>query len=69
MFACQQNHHVQVVNFYTAELTDKMLFKYHKDTVISISWLEDDTGFVTTGKDNLLLLWRLFPGTGDGVGK
>jgi hypothetical protein len=34
-----------------------------------ITWLEDDTGFVTTGKDNLLSLWRLYPGTGDGVNK
>jgi len=35
--------------------------------VKAITWLEDDTGFVSSGKDNLLLFWRLYPGSSDGL--
>ena len=28
--------------------------------------MDDDSGFVTTSKDNKVNFWRLFPGTGDG---
>ena len=58
---------MQVFNFYTGETSEKMTFKGHSDTVKCITWLEDDSGFVTTAKDNELALWRLHPGTGDGV--
>ena len=54
-------------NFYTGETSEKMTFKGHQDTIKCITWLEDDSGFITTGKDNELMMWRLHPGTGDGV--
>jgi len=44
-----------------------MTFKGHTDTVKCIEWLEDDSGFISTAKDNELFFWRLHPGTGDGV--
>ena len=54
-------------NFFTAESPYDYTFKGHTDTVKCITWLEDDSGFITSGKDNDLALWRLHPGTGDGA--
>ena len=67
MFACQNGKNIQVFNFYTGESPDKFNFRGHTDTVKCIAWLEDDSGFVTTAKDNEMALWRLHPGTGDGA--
>jgi len=41
-------------------------YKGHTDTIKTIAWLEDDSGFVTTSKDNAVAFWRLFTGTADG---
>jgi WD40 repeat protein len=56
-----------VYNFYTGECPSEFTFRGHKDAVKAITWLEDDTGFVSTGKDNMLLFWRLHPGSSDGI--
>lgn len=38
-------------NFYTGECKSDMAFKNHKGKVKSISWFDDDSGFVSAGLD------------------
>jgi WD40 repeat protein len=58
-FAVQAGLNINVYKFYTGELGD-FIFKGHTNNPKSISWLEDDTGFVSCGMDSNILLWRLY---------
>jgi len=60
-FACTHQNVVQVYKFYTGETQNDFYFKGHGHHVKSISWLEDDTGFVTCGNDSVIFLWKLYP--------
>lgn len=58
-FACQNAANIQVYKFYTGESPENFVFKGHTGVVKSISWLEDDTGFVSCGWDCSIFLWKL----------
>lgn len=36
-----------------------MIFKNHRGKVKSISWFDDDLGFVSTGLDAMIYIWDL----------
>lgn len=59
-FAVQSSQTVSVYKFYTGESPPEFSFKGHTHFIRSISWLEDDTGFVTCGSDHSVFLWKLF---------
>lgn len=61
LFACQNGSNIQVFKFYTAETPQSYLFKGHDSFVRSINWLEDDSGFVSSGYDNVIYFWRFPP--------
>ena len=75
LFACQSGiSNVSVYKFYTAERPDEFFFKCCEDKptekpIKSISWLDDDSGFVTCTFDQSVHLWKLYPQTGDNVGR
>ena len=48
-----------VYNFFTGVLHENYIFTFHKAHVKSISWLEDDSGFVSTATDSSIAVWRL----------
>lgn len=60
-FACQSGQNIQVFKFYTGETNNDFFFRGHDKLVKSISWLEDDTGFVSCGWDQNVILWKLYP--------
>ena len=45
--------------FYTAENPPHYKFKDHSGLIRSISWLDDDTGFVSSGWDATIFMWKL----------
>jgi|Transcript_17140 WD40 repeat protein len=49
LFACQNDKDVWVYKFYTASIIQQFKFSMHTQPVKRISWLDDDTGFVTCG--------------------
>jgi len=36
-----------------------MIYKNHKGKVKSISWFEDDSGFISAGLDQMIYVWDL----------
>ena len=60
LFAASNGHVIQVFNFYTAENPAEFHFKGHSGKVSSISWHEDDTGFVSVGADGNCYEWKLY---------
>ena len=64
MFACQHQTSIHVFKFFTAECPVNYIFKGHQGHIRSISWLEDDTGFVTSALDASIMVWKLNPGEG-----
>ena len=48
-----------VINFFSGVLVDDYVFEFHKTNIRSISWLEDDIGFVSTAGDSTLAVWLL----------
>jgi|LakMenE18May11ns_1017448.scaffolds.fasta_scaffold8427272_1 hypothetical protein len=50
-----------VYKFYTAECPNEFNFKGHIAAIKKIVWFEDDTGFVTVGLDNFIMMYLLFP--------
>lgn len=50
---------IHVFKFYTAENPPHYVFKAHVGIVQCVAWLEDDSGFVSTGWDSAMYLWRL----------
>ena len=61
LFACQNDKQIWVYKFYTAECPVQFQFEGHVQPVKRISWLEDDTGFVSCGGDAILHMWKLYP--------
>ena len=59
-FACQNAQNINVYKFYTGETSNDFFFKGHSNLIKSISWLEDDTGFVSCGWDSSVYLWKLY---------
>ena len=44
-------------------MADNYVFSWHKGNIRTITWLEDDSGFISTAGDNTLAVW-LLPKTG-----
>ncbi len=59
LVAIQNQSEVHVYRFFTAELPANYTFGWHLSSVKSITWNEDDTGFVTAGIDNSIAVWQL----------
>lgn len=59
LFAAANTNSICVYNFYTGENRSDMVFKNHKGRVKTISWFEDDTGFVSAGLDGMIYIWDL----------
>lgn len=59
LFAAANTNSINVYNFYTGENRSDMAFKNHKGRVKTISWFEDDTGFVSAGLDGMIYIWDL----------
>lgn len=59
LLAVQKGNSVLVYNFFTGVLHENYVFTFHKAHVKSISWLEDDSGFVSTAADSSIAVWRL----------
>jgi WD40 repeat protein len=57
LVAIQNRGEVHVYRFFTAELPSNYIFAWHSGSVKSITWNEDDTGFVTTAIDNSIAVW------------
>ena len=45
--------------FYTAENPNNYVFKKHNGLIRKISWLQDDTGFISIGWDSAVYGWKL----------
>jgi WD40 repeat protein len=60
MFAASNGHIIQVFNFYTGENLANMQFKAHTGKVRSITWAEDDLGFVSAAMDGTVYEWRFY---------
>lgn len=65
LFACQNEKEIWVYKFYTAQLPQHFKFVAHTQPVKRISWLDDDTGFVSCGQDAMIYVWKLYPFKGD----
>ena len=50
---------VHVFRFFQGERPDSYCFYGHENKVVSINWLDDDTGFITIGRDSKIAYWRL----------
>lgn len=59
MFAAVQGTQIHVFKFYTAENPPHYIFKSHVGIVSCIAWFEDDSGFVSTGWDSAIYVWKL----------
>ena len=59
LFACQNQSNICVYKFYTAENPINYVFKKHHGIIRSIDWLEDDTGFISSGWDASIYFWKL----------
>lgn len=47
------------MNFYTGQVPANYVFTWHKANVRSISWLEDEVGFVSSDADCTIAVWML----------
>lgn len=59
LFACQNGSFINVFKFFTAENPAHYVFKAHTGPVRRISWLDDDSGFISCGWDQTVYLWKL----------
>ena len=57
-FACVANtpntSNVHVFDFYTGEVSERMMFSGHLGRVMSIDWFSNDMGFTTCGSDGFI---------------
>lgn len=61
LFACTDNHNIKVFRFYQGDCPEGYTFKEHVNKVRSITWFDDDSGFVSSGIDGVCLAWKLNP--------
>jgi len=61
LFACMFVNFIHVYNFYTAQNPVNYTFKAHSGMIRSITWLQDDSGFVSSALDSTIHMWRLNP--------
>ena len=61
LFACMFLNLIHVYNFYTGCTPPHYVFKGHNGPIRSISWLQDDTGFVSSALDSNIIMWTLNP--------
>ena len=59
LFACQNGSTISIYKFFTVENPMQYIFKAHLGLIRSISWLEDDTGFISSGWDASIYMWKL----------
>lgn len=59
LFACHNTNNIQVYRFYTAECPVQYNFRAHNGVIRSISWLDDDSGFVSSSVDADVIMWQL----------
>ena len=50
---------VHLFKFFHGDRPENYVFRGHENKVTSITWLEDDSGFITIGKDSKIAYWRL----------
>ena len=50
---------IHLFKFYTAENPPHYTFKAHVGIVQCVSWLDDDSGFISSGWDSSMYLWKL----------
>jgi len=50
---------VVVVNFWTMAQPENYIFSWHKNTVRSISWLENEIGFVSADQNFTIAVWLM----------
>ena len=48
-----------VVNFWTMAQPENYIFSWHKNTVRSISWLENEIGFVSADQNFTIAVWLM----------
>lgn len=59
LFACQNGSTISIYKFFTVENPMQYIFKAHLGLIRSIAWLEDDTGFISSGWDASIYMWKL----------
>jgi WD40 repeat protein len=59
LFAAATANHIQVYKFYTGEGPPELQFKGHCGRVKCISWLEDDSGFISCGWNGDVIFFKL----------
>ena len=59
LFACANQISIHIYRFYTASLPQEYVFKEHQSRIKCITWMDDDTGFITAALDGSVLVWRL----------
>jgi len=63
LFACANSALINVYKFYHPE--NPQIFKGHNGMIRCIAWLDDDSGFVSSGWDASIYVWKLSNGTED----
>ena len=59
LVACMNLFSIQVFNFWTCHCPEEYNFKIHAGKVKSITWYEDDSGFISSGMDGAVYHWDL----------
>jgi len=63
LFAVSNGSAINVYKFYLPE--NPQVFKGHNGTIKCIAWLDDDSGFVSSGWDASIYVWKLNTGSTD----
>ena len=59
MFAAASGQTIHVYNFYSNEPTPRYVLKGHVSKISSLSWLDDDSGLVSSGFNGVIYSWLL----------
>ena len=59
LFACTNQSTISIFNFYSGTLLEQGEFDSHQGKVQSLSWFEDDSGFISSGLDGNIYVWEL----------
>ena len=65
MLAAASGNTIHVFNFYTGECPPNFIFKGQDINITAISWMHDDTGFLSANWNGAIERWRLGAGTGE----